>query len=191
MTTAEYLTEGEYGLVTGTDFLDESVSWDTCHFVAKERYEQDKYIQIRIGDVLLTKDGTIGKVAYVDKIPFPATLNSGVFVIRPLDNSYNRKFLYYILVSQVFKRFLNKLHTGSTISHLYQKDFVKFEFFIPPVEKEQAEIADFLSSVDTKIEQLNQQKALWEQYKKGMMQKLFSQQIRFKDEQGEDYPGWD
>ena len=173
LTTTEYLAEGEYGLITGTDFLDESISWDTCYFVAKERYEQDKYIQIRTGDVLLTKDGTIGKVAYVDKIPFPATLNSGVFVIRPLENVYNRKFLYYILASQVFTDFLNKLRTGSTISHLYQKDFVKFDFFIPPTEKEQAEIAAFLSAIDKKIELVAKQLKQAQIFKKGLLQQMF------------------
>ena len=171
--TTEYLTEGEYGLITGTDFLDESISWDTCSFVSKERYEQDKYIQIRAGDVLLTKDGTIGKVAYVDKIPFPATLNSGVFVIRPLENTYNRKFLYYVLASQVFSDFLKKLRAGSTISHLYQKDFVKFEFFIPPTEKEQTKIVAFLSAIDKKIELVAEQVKQARTFKKGLLQQMF------------------
>src|SRR3990172_2607056 len=64
LTTAEYLNTGEYNLITGTDFIDGKVYWEGCHFVEKNRYDQDKNIQVRIGDVLITKDGTIGKVAY-------------------------------------------------------------------------------------------------------------------------------
>src|SRR5436309_3402484 len=58
LTTAEYLKEGEHYLVSGTDFIDGKIAWDTCHFVDAKRYHQDKNIQLRVGDVLLTKDGT-------------------------------------------------------------------------------------------------------------------------------------
>ena len=63
--TSEFLDSGDYMLITGTDFNDGAVNYSTCHFVEKERYEQDKHIQIKNGSILITKDGTLGKVAYV------------------------------------------------------------------------------------------------------------------------------
>jgi len=64
LTTEEYLESGTHFLVTGTDFVVGRVNWKTCHFVDKWRYDQDRNIQLKDGDVLLTKDGTIGKVVY-------------------------------------------------------------------------------------------------------------------------------
>ena len=57
MTTAEYLEAGEYYLVTGTDFVNGRIDWGRCYFVDKERYDQDRNIQLALGDVLITKDG--------------------------------------------------------------------------------------------------------------------------------------
>ncbi len=128
LTTSEYLTSGDYYLVTGTDFLDGRVNWTNCHYVDHFRYSQDQNIQLSSGDVLLTKDGTIGKVAYVESLPGPATLNSGVFVIRPKAGSFHQLFMYYVLSSSIFDNFLRRLQAGSTISHLYQKDFIRFTF---------------------------------------------------------------
>ena len=150
LTTAEYLESGDYYLVTGTDFLKGRVNWSNCCFVDANRYVQDKNIQLKIGDILLTKDGTIGKVGYVDSIPGPATLNSGVFVIRPKGNAYDPLFFYYVLTSRIFDDFLAKLQAGSTISHLYQKDFVSFSFMAPPLG-EQTAIATLLSDMDAEL----------------------------------------
>jgi type I restriction enzyme S subunit len=177
LTTAEYLTNGEYRLITGTDFIDGKVDWERCHFVEKNRYDQDKNIQVRIGDVLITKDGTIGKVAYIDHLPSKATLNSGVFVIRPKNNKYHPRYFYYILNSRIFDDFLRQLQAGSTINHLYQKDFVNFNFPTPEYEEQQA-VAEILSDMDDEITALEQKRAKTCLLKQGMMQELLTGRIR-------------
>ena len=153
LTTTEYKKTGKIYLVTGTDFKDGKIDWENCVYVDEKRYSQDKNIQIKIDDVLVTKDGTIGKIAYVDKLPLPTTLNSGIFVIRSIKNDYLHLFLFYILSSNYFIKFLNKLKAGSTIIHLYQKDFASFNFVVPPIS-EQQQIIQILSNTDKLIEKL-------------------------------------
>ena len=77
-------------LITGTDFRDTSIDWDSAYHVTQERYDIAPQIQLRPDDVLMTKDGTIGKILYVVSIPYPgkATLNSHLLVFRPIGNSY-------------------------------------------------------------------------------------------------------
>ena len=178
LTTAEYLDHGDYILITGTDFLDGSIYWSGCNYVDQKRYVQDVNIQVKPGDVLVTKDGTIGKVAYVSILPKPATLNSGVFVIRPTNDAYLPRFFYYILASPYFEDFLRKLSAGSTISHLYQKDFVHFEFPLPPTIEEQRAIAQILTDMDAEIVALEQQRDKYKAVKQGMMQELLTGKTR-------------
>lgn len=178
LTTAEYLESGPYYLVTGTDFLDGRIGWTNCHFVAADRYSQDRNIQLRPKDILLTKDGTIGKVAFIDHLPGPATLNSGVFVIRPKDEAYDPKFFFYVLKSRIFEEFLTKLQAGSTISHLYQKDFVSFSFLAPVTISEQTAIAEFLGNIDAELAALEQRRNKTGAVKQGMMQELLTGKTR-------------
>ncbi len=177
LTTREYRQEGKYFLVTGTDFKNGKIDWNNCVYVDRERFEQDMNIQLKKDDVLVTKDGTIGKIAYVYSLSLPATLNTGVFVIRPLHEKYVPLFFYYILFSDYFLKFLNKLKAGSTINHLYQRDFNLFSFPIPPLP-EQARIASILSGVDAYIQKNKEYKEKSEILKRGLMQKLLTGQIR-------------
>ena len=182
LTTAEYLTTGNYYLVTGTDFLNGRVDWSTCHFIDRSRFVQDINIQLAPDDVLLTKDGTIGKAGFIDSLPGPATLNSGVFVIRPKKKSYFPKYMYYILTSHIFSSFLERLQAGSTIVHLYQKDFSNFSFNAPPID-EQVAIVTALSDLDAEIASLEQRLNKTDAIKQGMMQQLLTGKVRlFKPE---------
>ena len=92
----EFKTEGPY-LVTGVDFHNGRVDWDDCYHVSVDRYEQDKGIQLRENDLLVTKDGTVGKTAFVVDCPEQATLNSHIFLVRSKDGSVEPEYLYYIV----------------------------------------------------------------------------------------------
>ena len=175
---SEYLDSGYALLVTGTDFDDGRVLWDGCHYVTRSRYEQDRNIQLQNNDILITKDGSLGKAALVQGLTKPATLNSGIFVIRPLQDAYDPVFVYQILSSFVFKNFLDRLSAGSTIIHLYQKDVGKFEFLLPPTIAEQKAIAEALSEMDSDIAALENKLTKYRQVKQGMMQQLLTGKIR-------------
>ena len=189
LTTSEYLQSGYAYLITGTDFHNGRIKWETCHFVDEKRYKQDLNIQIKKHDILFTKDGTIGKVAYISNVQKPTTLNSGVFVIRPAkEDSFDPNFVYHILNSFLFDNFLAKLSAGSTINHLYQKDFVDFTFKAPSELVEQQAIAQVLSDMDSEIDQLEKKLAKYQQIKQGMMQELLTGRIRLVDADRKEQP---
>jgi len=169
--------KSEIEALDGSLFKNGKINWENCHYVTKDRYDQDRNIQLKENDVLVTKDGTIGKIALISFIPQPTTLNSGVFVIRPTNNAFDPKCFYYLLSSVHFDEFLAQLAAGSTISHLYQKDFVNFKFKLPSQEA-QKEIGSILFDVDSDIEiyEKKLQKARF--LKQGMMQQLVVGRIR-------------
>jgi type I restriction enzyme, S subunit len=178
LTTAEYRSIGTHRLVGGTEFAGGSIDWQAAPFVDEWRYDQDAGIQLREGDVLLTKDGSIGKTAYVDELPGPATLNSGVFVMRPLGGAYDPRFLYFMLRSRAFEDFLTRLSAGSTISHLYQRDLVKLVLDFPPTLEEQDTIAAVLWDMDSEVAALRARLAKACSVRAGMMQELLTGRTR-------------
>ena len=135
LTKAEYMSKGDYLLITGTDFTEtHEVDYSTCVYVTEERYKQDSKIQLKNGDILITKDGTLGKVAQVKGLEMPATLNGGVFVVRCKDGSLENRFILHYLLSNHFQSVVEQQKTGSTISHLTQTLFSRLMIPIPPLE---------------------------------------------------------
>ncbi len=175
----EYLRSGYSYLIGGTDFSHGTVSLDNISYVSKDRYDMDANIQVSKNDVLVTKDGTIGKVALVPKLGKPATLNSGVFVFRT-NNRLLPTFLFRVLSSSVFREFIDTLSAGSTIKHLYQKDLKNFEFEIPVDKKEQEAIADTLTAMDEEIEALEIERDKIIQIREGAMDDLLTGRVRLR-----------
>ena len=154
LTTDEYRSEGPY-LVTGTDFNNGIVAWERCHHVSEERYQLDIAIQIKEDDLLITKDGTIGKVAVSKNCPDKACLNSGVFIIRNNGKyKYYSRFMYYVLQSDELQLWFSYTDRGnSTVKHLTQEKFYNFSFAYPPLFEQQA-IADYLDDRCFKIDEI-------------------------------------
>ena len=149
--TSEFLDSGDYMLITGTDFDDGTVNYSTCHFVERERYEQDKNIQIRNGSILITKDGTLGKVAYVQGLSMPATLNAGVFNVEIRNTSIvDERYLFQYLKAPFLMDYVDKKATGGTIKHLNQNILVDFPVVMPK-KTEQVSIGNFFQRIDTLI----------------------------------------
>lgn len=168
----EFLTDGNYLLITGTDFCNGRVKFSTCYYVDRERYEQDKNIQVENGTILVTKDGTLGKVALVENLNMPATLNAGVFAIKVIHADTISKFLYHWLAAPMLLEYASKKSTGGTIKHLNQGILVDFPVGVPCLA-EQQKIADCLSSLDEVIEKQKATLAAWEELKKGLLQQMF------------------
>ena len=173
----EYLRSGYSYLIGGTDFSNGTVSLDNISYVTKERYDMDTNIQVSENDVLVTKDGTIGKIAIVPELNKPATLNSGVFVFRT-NSRLVPAFLFRVLQSSVFREFIDTLSAGSTIKHLYQKDLKKFEFEIPVDTKEQEAISAVLTAMDEEIRDLETEREKMIQIREGAMNDLLTGRVR-------------
>ena len=125
-------------LVTGQDFKMADINWSACYQIDKERYEEDPYIQLSNGDLLITKDGTIGKIAKVSNLDKPACLNSGVFVLKQKTIKFDQQFLYWSLVSTILTEFNNYTSTGTTILHLYQNVFENMPLVVPPLDEQKS-----------------------------------------------------
>lgn len=133
---SEYLPQSEYRIINGETLTQSGINWEKAGYISEERYVESPEIMLKVGDILLSKDGTIGKIGYVDSLEFPTSVASGIFVIRNIKPEIiSTTFIYYLLKSRLFTSFIATRTEGSVIPHLYQKDFMEFEFPLPMVDK--------------------------------------------------------
>ena len=111
-------------------------------------------------------------------------------ILRPLsDNIYLPEYVSYLINTKLKKK-ISTLAKGVSISNVYNSDLKTLTLSLPS-KQEQEKIALFLTSIDTKIEQLIKKEELLQQYKKSIMQKIFNQEIRFKADDGSEFCDWE
>lgn len=152
--------------------------------ITKEGLENSSAKLLPKGTILLSSRATIGEKSIALG---EVTTNQGFQSIFVNEKNYN-EFIYYLL--DRIKPELIKKSTGSTFLEISNKT-LKEVYIKVTILEEQEKIANFLSSIDKKISLIEEKLELFREYKKGVMQKIFSQELRFKDSEGNDYPEWE
>jgi type I restriction enzyme S subunit len=129
--------------------------------------------------------GSIGYSGNLDRV-----IVSSLYVCFKTKENINDEFFYKFVKSDRFINYVNKMGEGGVRIYLFYENFSLIPFSFPSLA-EQTKIASLFTVVDDKLQALKQKKNLLNQYKKGVMQKIFSQEFRFKDNNGNEYPDWE
>ncbi|MCZ8229442.1 restriction endonuclease subunit S [Flavobacterium sp.] len=183
-TSNEDFWKGDIPWISSSDIFDNEIQdIRMSRFLTKEAIKESATKIIPKNSILLVSRVGVGKLA-INKVEV-CTSQDFTNIIVYDDNSY---FIGYNLISK--KNILSNFSQGTSIKGFTSNDIKTLGIKVPSLE-EQTKIANFLSAVDNKLNLLKEKKALLEEYKKGIMQKIFNQEIRFKDDNGEDFGEWE
>jgi type I restriction enzyme S subunit len=176
--------EGEIPWISSSDIDENSIQQIRINrFITDEAIKNSATKIIPTNSILMVSRVGVGKIAVSDREL--CTSQDFTNLILQNDNAY---FIAYLLKSDTSK--LLSYSQGTSIKGFTNADIGTLKLYIPALT-EQEKVADFLGAVDEKIQQLTRKKELLEQYKKGVMQRIFSQELRFKDDDGKEYPDWE
>ena len=183
-------TEEGILFIRSQNVLDSKLSFDNSTFIDEKTNNTMKNSIVKSNDILLNITGaSLGRSCVVPNDFIIGNVNQHVCIIR-LNLENNSNYIQSILASDNGQTSLKNLSTGSGREGLNFQSIKNLEVYLPSLE-EQTKIANFLSAVDEKLNLLKEKKALLEDYKKGIIQKIFNQEIRFKDDNGNDFEDWD
>lgn len=158
------------------------------YVISRTNVDEKELVFSEYNDVIIPGSGE----TQLDIATASCVLKDGVALggdLNIIKTKINGVFLAYYL-NNAKKNNIATLAQGNSVVHLYSSQLKTLSLNLP-VKEEQQKIANFLTALDDKIQELTKKKALSEQYKKGVMQQIFNQQIRFKDDDGNDYPDWE
>lgn len=141
------------------------------------------------GDILISITAELGKIGWIPPSFGEAFINQHTALVRIKKATTESKFIAYLLSTTKLNIQINRMNDAGAKAGLNLPTIKSIKIQLPGLE-EQTKIANFLTAVDEKIAQLTQKGELLARYKKGMMQQIFSQQLRFKDDDGREFPDW-
>jgi len=141
------------------------------------------------GEAILTSGDGVGVGKNFHYVVGKFNYHQRVYSIHNFTNSTNGKFIYYYFADKFYRR-VSRLSAKNSVDSVRMSMISDMPISIP-AKPEQQKIAAFLTAVDNKIELLRQKQELLGEYKKGLMQQIFSQAIRFKADDGSDFPDWE
>ena len=173
-----------------TDIDEESHKFRSDAITSPDEEAADQFI-LHKGDIVFARTGaSVGKSYLYNEAD--GNLAFAGFLIRfsICSKQANPFFIFLRTQTQKYWRWVKVYSMRSGQPGINAEEYKTFPVHTPSLP-EQEKIAAFLTSVDDRIDQLKRKKSLLQDYKKGAMQKLFSQELRFKDEQGKDFPDWE
>lgn len=168
----EYVDEGN-PFLSAFNIIDNQINWKSLNYITDERYEESPEIMLKIGDIVLVKDGAgIGKCARIDDLPFKTATTNGSLAVISTKENLDYDYLYFYLQSAIFQNFIIRMMNGMGVPHLSQEELRKIVIPFPP-KNEQRQIAVYLeqkrTEIDISISDKKQQLETLEQYKKSLI----------------------
>ena len=182
----------EYGIIfiRSQNVLENELSIRNSTYITESVNNTMRNSIVMPNDILLNITGaSLGRSCVVPNDFQIGNVNQHVCIIR-INNQNNPRFIQPVFASEKGQNLFTSLQTGSGREGLNFQSIKGISLFYP-CPSEQTKIATFLSAVDDKLQALKKKKSLLEEYKKGVMQKLFSQELRFKDKDGDEFPEWE
>ncbi len=188
----DFTIEGYCLFLNAKNVTKKGFSFIEKSFISMEKDELLRKGKLERFDIVLTTRGSVGHISYYDlNVPFlHLRINSGMVLIRTSQKIINSDYLYKYFNSNQIQREIDTVAFGSAQPQLTVGEISKFNILFPSLP-EQQKIASFLTAVEDKLQALKKKKSLLEQYKKGVMQKIFSQELRFKADDGCEFPEWE
>lgn len=185
---SKYVTNSEDGvnwIKIGDVSKDSTFIYKTKEKITQEGAKKSRFVGV--GDLILSNSMSFGR-PYIMGIE--GYIHDGWFVLKNYSDNFDRDYLCNLLTSYAIQKQYKRLAAGGVVDNISSELVNSVDINLPSKE-EQEKIASFFSLIDDKISLQGEKVEALKDYKKGMMQKIFSRELRFKDDDGRDYPEWE